>query len=120
MGCLACLKTQKCVIADDMIEIAEKVKNADVLIFATPIYYYELSGQLKTLLDRCNPLYTADYRFRDVYLLTTSAEEGEEPSRRAVSGLQGWIECFGKARYAGGLLGAAWMRRATRRHTGNC
>jgi putative NADPH-quinone reductase len=40
------------VIKDDAVEIAEKVKNADTLVFATPIYYYEMSGQMKTLLDR--------------------------------------------------------------------
>ena len=52
IGCLACQKTQQCVLKDDAIEIAEKVKNADTLVFATPIYYYEMSGQMKTLLDR--------------------------------------------------------------------
>lgn len=104
-GCLACQKTQRCVIRDDMIEIAEEVRLADVLIFATPIYYYEMSGQMKTLLDRCNPLYPSDYHFRDVYLLTTAAEEGDEVSERAVAGLQGWIECFPKARLAGCVLG---------------
>ena len=54
IGCLACQKTQKCVLKDDAVWIAEKVKNADTLVFATPIYYYEMSGQMKTLLDR-NP-----------------------------------------------------------------
>ena len=57
IGCLACQKTQKCVLKDDAVEIAEKVKNADTLVFATPIYYYEMSGQMKTLLDHLNPLY---------------------------------------------------------------
>ena len=37
-GCLACGKTQKCVIKDDAVEIAEKMKNADVIAFATPVY----------------------------------------------------------------------------------
>lgn len=41
-GCLSCQKTQKCIIKDDAVEIAEKVKSADVLVFATPIYYYEM------------------------------------------------------------------------------
>lgn len=49
IGCLSCQKTQKCVIKDDAVEIAEKVKNADTIVFATPIYYYEMSGQMKTL-----------------------------------------------------------------------
>ena len=55
-GCLNCQKTQKCVIKDDTPAIVEKMHDADVIAFATPIYYYEMCGQLKTLLDRANPL----------------------------------------------------------------
>ena len=43
-------------VKDDAVEIAEIVKNADTLVFVTPIYYYEMSGQMKTLIDRLNPL----------------------------------------------------------------
>lgn len=100
-GCLACQRTMKCVIKDDVNEILEKIKSADTVVFVTPIYYYELSGQLKTLLDRLNPLYPQEYSFRDVYLMTTSAEEGDEVVETAVGGLKGWIACFEKARYAG-------------------
>ena len=47
IGCLACQKTQQCALKDDAVGIAEKVKNADTLVFATPIYYYGMSGQMK-------------------------------------------------------------------------
>lgn len=104
IGCLACQKTQKCVLKDDAAEIAEKVKNVDTLVFATPIYYYEMSGQMKTLLDRLNPLYPSDYRFRKVYILTTAAEDEESAPEKAVSGLQGWVDCFEKAELAGSLF----------------
>ena len=104
IGCLACQKTQKCVIKDDAVEIAEKVKNADTLVFATPIYYYEMSGQMKTLLDRLNPLYPSDYRFRKVYMISTAAEDEEYVPEKAVSGLQGWVDCFEKAEFAGSLF----------------
>lgn len=100
-GCLACQKTQKCVIADDAPAIVAKMHDADVIAFASPIYYYEMSGQLKTLLDRANPLYPSDYRFRDIYMLTSAAEDEPSTPERAVSGLTGWIDCFEKARLAG-------------------
>jgi len=100
-GCLACQKTQKCVIADDSREIVAKMHDADVIAFASPIYYYEMSGQLKTLLDRANPLYPSDYRFRDIYMLTSAAEDEPSTPERAVMGLTGWIDCFGRARLAG-------------------
>jgi multimeric flavodoxin WrbA len=96
-GCLACQKLGKCVINDDVNDIMAKVLEADVVAWATPIYYYEMSGQMKTLIDRMNAMYPKDYRFRDVYLLTTAAEDEENTPKRAESGLQGWIECFEKA-----------------------
>lgn len=103
-GCLACQKTRKCVIKDDAIEIAEKVRKAETLVFVSPIYYYEMSGQLKTLLDRLNPLYSSDYKFRNVYMLTTAAEDEDYVCEKAVSGLNGWIDCFEKAEFKGSLF----------------
>ena len=104
IGCLACQKTQKCIQKDDAVWIAEKVKDADTLVFATPIYYYELSGQMKTLLDRLNPLYPSDYRFRNVYLLATAAEDDAETPEKAINGLKGWVDCFAKATLSGTLF----------------
>lgn len=101
VGCLSCQKTQKCVIKDDANEIAEKVKNADVVVYATPVYYYEMSGQMKTLIDRMNCLFTTDYSFRDVYLLAASAENEESAMDGAIKGLQGWIDCYEKSKLAG-------------------
>ena len=100
-GCLACSKLGYCVIQDDAIEIAAKMHDADVLVFATPVYYYSVCGQLKTMLDRANPLFPSDYQFRDIYLLAAAAEEDEHTVDGAVTGLQGWIDCFEKARLAG-------------------
>lgn len=100
-GCLACQKTQKCVITDDTNAIVAKMHDADVIVFASPIYYYEMCGQLKTLLDRANPLYPSDYRFRDIYMLTSAAEDEQSTPERAVMGLTGWIDCFGKSHLAG-------------------
>ena len=104
-GCLACQKTQRCVIHDDADAIARNMLAADVIAFATPIYYYEMCGQMKTMLDRANPLFTADYAFRDIYLLASAAEDDESAVDGAVNGLQGWIACFEKARLKGVVRG---------------
>ncbi|MGM9870565.1 MAG: flavodoxin family protein [Muribaculaceae bacterium] len=103
-GCLACQKLGKCVINDDVNDIMTKVLEADAVVWATPIYYYEMSGQMKTLIDRMNAMYPLDYKFRDVYLLTTAAEEEEETPKRAETGLTGWIDCYPKSRLAGTLF----------------
>lgn len=106
LGCSSCQKIFKCVQKDDMPELLAKVKNADVLIFATPIYFYEMSGQLKTFLDRCNPLYKSDYKFRDVYLITASQDSAQHASDTATTGVLGWVTCFDKANLASVLIGA--------------
>lgn len=104
-GCLACQTTGKCVIHDDVEKILAQMKMADVLVFATPIYFYEMSGQMKTLLDRTNPLFPTEYSFRDIYLLAASADEAESAMEGAVKGLEGWISCFEQAHLSGVVRG---------------
>ena len=100
-GCLSCQKTGSCVLKDDVPEIMAKVKEAEVVVFATPIYYYEMSGQMKTLLDRLNPLYNSDYRFRDIYMIATAAEDERTTIEKAYNGLQGWVDCFPRCALVG-------------------
>lgn len=100
-GCFVCHKNHKCVINDDAVSIAEKALNADVIVWATPVYYYCCSGQMKTLIDRLNPLFTLDYKFRDVYLLATAAEDEPATVEGTVKALQGWVDCFEKSTLKG-------------------
>ena len=107
-GCFACLKLGHCVIKDDAVEIAAKMHDADVLVFASPVYYYSVSGQLKTMLDRANPLYDADYAFTEAYFLVTAAEDEKETVDGSVKAIQGWVDCFPhcelkKTIFAGGV-----------------
>lgn len=103
-GCLACAKLGHCVIDDDAVEIEQKVLNADVVVFSTPIYYYTVSGQLKTLLDRLNPLYPKDCRFSSVYLLCTGDEDGGYVYEKAAADIRGWVSCFKQAEFSGALF----------------
>ena len=100
-GCLACLQKGQCIINDDANETVEKMKSADVIVWATPIYYYEMTGQMKTLMDRANSLYGSDYSFRDIYLLSSAAEDEEDTDKTALNSLNGWIACYEKAHFAG-------------------
>lgn len=58
-GCLACQSTQRCVIHDDADVIAQKMLTADVIAFATPIYYYGMCGQMK---NHAGPVQSAVFR----------------------------------------------------------
>ena len=111
VGCLSCQTEGQCVLKDDVKDIMDKVLDADCLVFATPIYYYEMSGQMKTLLDRLNPMYPKDYQFREVYMIMAAAEDEAYVFEKAYNGLQGFVDCFEKAELkglvaAGGLTDA--------------
>ena len=104
-GCLACQKLNHCVIDDDANSITEKIHNAEVIVWATPVYYYEMCGQMKTMIDRSNPLYTMDNKFEDIYLLAAAAEPETSAFDGAIKGLQGWIDCHEKAHLKGVIRG---------------
>ncbi len=93
-GCMYCQTSGKCVLYDGMNEIYSAVRDSDVLVFVTPVYYYSVSGQLKTFLDRLNPLFSQDNRFKDVYLIATAADTDKRAVDGAVKAVEGWVECF--------------------------
>ena len=72
-----------------------------MLVFATPVYYFSVSGQLKVMLDRANPLYDTDYAFNRVYLLATAAESEAETFEGTEKAVQGWVDCFPRCELAG-------------------
>lgn len=51
-GCSGCTKTGRCIIDDDAQEICEKMLEADGIIWATPIYFWSMTGLTKTFMDR--------------------------------------------------------------------
>ena len=108
-GCFACHKLGRCVIQDDAPQITAMMHYADVVVFATPVYYYSVSGQLKVLFDRCNPLFGGDYAFTKVCLLATAADEGvPETFAGTLNAVQGWVDCFPRCElvrtvFAGGV-----------------
>ncbi len=109
-GCLACQKLGKCVINDDANEITLKMKDADVIVWATPVYYYEMSGQMKTLIDRANSLFATGKNFTETYVITTSADSSNGVVQTVLNGVNGWIACFSDLKLkgyleAGGLEG---------------
>ena len=93
-GCFACQSLGNCVIKDDANQIIETMKKADVIVWATPVYYYSMSGQMKTLIDRANALYSSDCRFTEVYGLITATEDELDTPKGTIKGIQGWVDCF--------------------------
>lgn len=104
-GCWACRKLNRCVIEDDINSLVDIVRNADVLVFGTPIYYYSITGQLKTFLDRMSPIYDTEHKFREVYLLASAADKEIEAVDGAIKEIKGWVECFEEVELVGVVCG---------------
>ena len=68
LGCGACNSTHICVQKDDMKPLLDKMIVADVIVLATPVYFYSMNGQLKTFIDRCVPRYT-EMTNKDFYFI---------------------------------------------------
>ena len=100
-GCGACQKAKRCVIRDDAPGIVETMRTSDVVVWATPIYYYSCTGQMKTLIDRANSLYVSDCSIKDVYLLVTCADTDADAISGTLSVVEGWTGCLEGTRVAG-------------------
>lgn len=93
-GCGVCNSTHKCVQKDDMAEIMDKMVNADVIVFATPVYFYTMDAQLKTLIDRTVPRYT-EMVDKEVYYILTAADTDAANLEKTVESIRGFtLDCL--------------------------
>ena len=104
-GCNTCDSTGRCVIEDDVAAIVDKAENADVLVFAGPMYHTNISGAMKTLLDRLTPAMARDYKFTDIYMILTCADDSEGATADAEKTLEDWTYSFKKTAIKGVLRG---------------
>lgn len=95
--CLACDACKKnggtCVQADDMNEILEKIIAADVLVLATPVYFYTMDAQMKTLIDRTYAKYPG-LGTKDIYIIITAADTNKAAMERTIEGFRGFTSCY--------------------------
>jgi multimeric flavodoxin WrbA len=65
--CTKCNETGICVIKDDMLEIHQKILDADAIIHSVPVYFWSMTGQMKTYLDRWCAFFDAEWRWQKAY-----------------------------------------------------
>lgn len=116
-GCGVCNETHVCVQRDDMADILDRMVEADVIVLATPVYFYTPCAQMKTLIDRTAPRY-AEIRDKDFYFIATMADPDEGAMDRTFEGLRGFTtECLPGAREKGVLRGCGVQHAGDIRHT---
>ena len=106
-GCYACTKTHQCVQRDDMDYIIDKLLKADVIVFSSPVYFYNMTAQLKVCIDRLIPCYE---KIRaDIYLIATGWDTNLNNLSHALEAIRGlthdcFVHCEEKGRIiAGGV-----------------
>ena len=110
-GCEACQHNGgTCVQKDDMSAILSKLVAADVIVMATPVYFYTMAAQMKTMIDRTVPRYT-EIKNKDFYFIVTAADDEIPAMERTIEGIRGFTSCLGGADEKGIIYGiGAWKK----------
>ena len=92
-GCGACNRTHRCTQKDDMEGILETMVAADVIVLATPVYFYTMCAQLKTVIDRTAARYT-EVAGKKFYFILTAADSRKASLERTVEAFRGFLDCL--------------------------
>ena len=112
----------KCAIPDDMAEILDKMQAADVIVMASPVYFYSIGGQMKAVIDRSVARWT-NIPNKEFYYIMTAAEDSDTVMDCTLECFRGFAACldgaqekgviYGKGVYeAGAIKGLPAMREA--------
>jgi len=108
-GCCTCFNgSKKCSQKDDMAEILEKMIAADVIVMATPAYFYTMCAQMKTMIDRTCSRYT-EINNKEFYFIVTAAVKSKPAMERTIEGFRGFTSCLSHPKEKGIIYGtSAW------------
>ena len=108
-GCGACQSNGgKCVQKDDMAEVLDKMIAADVIVMATPVYFYTMNGQMKTVIDRTVARYTVISN-KEMYFIMAAATGSKQALERTLEGFRGFTSCLNGVQERGVIYGTgAW------------
>lgn len=109
-GCGTCYNQGKpCPQKDDANGIVEKMIQADVIVMATPVYFYSMDGQIKTLIDRTCARYT-EISGKEFYFIVAAADSSHQAMERTLEGFRGFTYCLDNAKEKGIIYGTgAWQ-----------
>ncbi|HNW88808.1 MAG TPA: flavodoxin family protein [Bacteroidales bacterium] len=107
-GCGSCFNGKRCPQNDDMAEILEKMTTADVIVMATPVYFYTMCAQMKTLIDRTCSRYT-EVSNKEFYFIVTAAVKSRQALERTLEEFRGFTSCLSGTKEKGIIYGTgAW------------
>lgn len=115
-ACNACVKNHKCIINDDMAAVAKKMLAADIIVLATPVYFYSLCAQLKILIDRCYARHSEMTNKKFVFIIT-AADPQHGAADETLFSLRGFIRCLPGAKEKAVIYGTGtWDKGDVYKH----
>ena len=109
-GCYACRNTGVCAIKDDMAEVMQKLIDADVIVLASPVYFYSIDAQLKALIDRTVCRWT-EVKDKEFYYIMTAADSGIESMETTLACFRGYADCVEGAKEMGVIYGTGFYEK---------
>lgn len=103
-GCYACRNTGICAIKDDMAEVMQKLIDTDVIVLASPVYFYSIDAQLKALIDRTVCRWT-EVKNKEFYYIMTAADNEIESMETTLACFRGYADCVEGAKEMGVIYG---------------
>lgn len=104
-ACYFCANNNgKCLHDDDMKEILDNIIEADVLVLASPVYFYSISAQLKAVIDRTVARWT-EIKNKEVYYIVTMADDDLTSANTTIACLKGFTDCIEGAIEKGTIIG---------------
>ncbi len=115
-ACCGCAESRVCVQKDDMAEVLDALKAAEVIVLASPVYFYSVCAQMKTMIDRCLADYQA-IRDKTFYLIVTAADPQHSAADETLADFRGFLRCLPGAREAGVIFDTGtWDKGDVYRH----
>lgn len=116
-GCYYCKRSGgQCVSKDDMGEILQKMIDADVLVLASPVYFYSVDAQLKAVIDRTVARWL-EVKNKEFYYIATCADTGKESCETTFACFRGYADCVEGAKEMGVIYGTGVYERGEIRNT---
>lgn len=109
-ACYACRENGVCAIKDDAAEILQKMIDADVLVLASPVYFYSIDAQLKALIDRTVARWT-EIKNKELYYIMTAADSEAEAMETTLACFRGYADCISGAKEMGIIYGTGVYKK---------
>ncbi|HOO33951.1 MAG TPA: flavodoxin family protein [Thermotogota bacterium] len=116
MACYHCMKEHVCVIQDDMAFIFKALEESDIIVLASPVYFYSITAQMKMMIDRCLVNQKA-IKGKKFYYIVTAADPQHNAANCTIEAFRGFLRCLPDTEECGIVYGTGtWDKGDVYRH----